>query len=139
MVNRFFKCIIYLLVFFFFLIISLSFFRELNELRKPSSENPEILRFFKYMKAAKDGQDNQDCELIYWSCTSQRSPDESVPMMTTYNEINKLMQARNAKKINESSVDTFAESSTVVKDKDQESKSSTTSTVIDEKSESTSK
>lgn len=78
-------------------------FRELNELRKPSSENPEILRFFKYMKAAKDGQDNQQCELVFSSCVSQRSPDDSVPMMTTYNEINKLVQARNAKKLEESS------------------------------------
>lgn len=73
--------------------------RELNELRRPSSENPEILRFFKYMKAAKDGQDNHECELVYSSCQSQRSPDDSVPMMTTYNEINKLVQARNAKKL----------------------------------------
>lgn len=78
-------------------------FRELNELRKPSSENPEILRFFKYMKAAKDGQDNQECEVIYSACVTQRSPDDSVPMMTTYNEINKLVQARNAKKLVEPS------------------------------------
>lgn len=55
------------------------------------------------MKAAKDGQDNQECELIFSACVSQRSPDDSVPMMTTYNEINKLVQARNAKKLLESS------------------------------------
>lgn len=81
----------------------LYYFRELNELRRPSSENPEILRFFKYMKAAKDGQDNHECELVYSLCQSQRSPDDSVPMMTTYNEINKLVQARNAKSLAESS------------------------------------
>ncbi|XP_022178625.1 uncharacterized protein LOC111039416 [Myzus persicae] len=84
-------------------LVSAQLSRELNELRKPSSENPEILRFFKYMKAAKDGQDNKDCEMIFSSCVSQRSPDDSVPMMTTYNEINKLVQARNAKKLAESS------------------------------------
>ncbi|XP_060880485.1 uncharacterized protein LOC132952262 isoform X2 [Metopolophium dirhodum] len=84
-------------------LVSAQLSRELNELRKPSSENPEILRFFKYMKAAKDGQDNKDCEMIFSSCASQRSPDDSVPMMTTYNEINKLVQARNAKKLAESS------------------------------------
>ncbi|XP_025423208.1 uncharacterized protein LOC112692684 [Sipha flava] len=89
-------------------LISAQLSRELNELRKPSSENPEILRFFKYMKAAKDGQDNQECELIFSSCVSQRSPDDSVPMMTTYNEINKLVQARNAKKLEESSVSSTA-------------------------------
>lgn len=70
----------------------------MNELRKPSSENPEILRFFKYMKAAKDGQDNQVCEMVFSGCVSPRSPDDSVPMMTTFNEINKLVQARHAKK-----------------------------------------
>jgi hypothetical protein len=34
---------------------------ELKELKKPTSDNPEILRFFKYMRAAKDGQDGIDC------------------------------------------------------------------------------
>ena len=38
------------------------FFSELNELRKPTSDNPDILRFFKYMRAAKDGQDGLDCK-----------------------------------------------------------------------------
>ncbi|XP_050066721.1 uncharacterized protein LOC114123365 isoform X2 [Aphis gossypii] len=97
-------------------LISAQLSRELNELRKPSSENPEILRFFKYMKAAKDGQDNKNCEMIFSSCVSQRSPDDSVPMMTTYNEINKLVQARNAKRLMESSTvseDVKSESSTV--------------------------
>lgn len=51
------------------------------------------------MKAAKDGQDNQECEMVFSACVSQRSPDDSVPMMTTYNEINKLVQARNAKRL----------------------------------------
>ncbi|XP_025197335.1 uncharacterized protein LOC112596068 isoform X2 [Melanaphis sacchari] len=107
-------------------LVSAQLSRELNELRKPSSENPEILRFFKYMKAAKDGQDNKNCEMIFSSCVSQRSPDDSVPMMTTYNEINKLVQARNAKKLAESS--TVAE---VVK--------SESSTVVDVESVLTSK
>ncbi|XP_050437096.1 uncharacterized protein LOC126843549 [Adelges cooleyi] len=80
-------------------LVSAQLSRELNELRKPSSENPEILRFFKYMKAAKDGQDGQNCEIVFSNCASQRSPDESVPMMTTYNEINKLVQARHAKQM----------------------------------------
>jgi len=98
--------------------------RELNELRKPSSENPEILRFFKYMKAAKDGQDNKNCEIIFSSCVSQRSPDDSVPMMTTYNEINKLVQARNAKRLTESSTvseDVKSESAIVTDDVKSES------------------
>lgn len=105
-------------------LVSAQLSRELNELRKPSSENPEILRFFKYMKAAKDGQDNKNCEMIFSSCVSQRSPDDSVPMMTTYNEINKLVQARNAKRLTESSTvseDVKSESAIVTDDVKSES------------------
>lgn len=67
--------------------------RELNELRKPSSDNPEILRFFRYMKAAKDGQDNQDCSLVYSTCT-QSDAAQASPMAHTFQDINKLVQAR---------------------------------------------
>jgi len=70
-------------------------FRELNELRKPSTDNPEILRFFRYMKAAKDGQDGADCIQLYPGCSSS-SEHTSVqpPMIKTYHDINKLVQAR---------------------------------------------
>lgn len=69
------------------------FFRELNELRKPSSDNVEILRFFRYMRAAKDGQDGNDCHDIYNKCT--KFIDNDGPgMINTYNDINKLVQAR---------------------------------------------
>ncbi|KAE8740060.1 hypothetical protein FOCC_FOCC014428 [Frankliniella occidentalis] len=67
--------------------------KELNELRKPSSDNPEILRFFRYMKAAKDGQDNQDCTLVYAQCT-QSDATQASPMAHTFQDINKLVQAR---------------------------------------------
>ncbi|XP_026814252.1 uncharacterized protein LOC113554558 [Rhopalosiphum maidis] len=140
-------------------LVSAQLSRELNELRKPSSENPEILRFFKYMKAAKDGQDNKNCEMIFSSCVSQRSPDDSVPMMTTYNEINKLVQARNAKRLAESSTvsenvksessivadDVKFESSTVTEDVKSESSTvsdyvkSESSTIADVESVLTSK
>lgn len=71
----------------------LNLYRELNELRKPSSDNPDILRFFKYMRAAKDGQDMVDCEAAFKECTSLKDSDNPV-MITTYNDINKLVQAR---------------------------------------------
>lgn len=57
------------------------------------------------MKAAKDGQDNQECDYVFPACVSPRSPDDSVPMMTTFNEINKLVQARHAKQVEKSSTD----------------------------------
>ncbi|GLH10662.1 Uncharacterized protein GBIM_15575, partial [Gryllus bimaculatus] len=82
---------------------------ELNELRKPSSDNPEILRFFRYMKAAKDGQDGLDCFALHPGCVvgagaaaatataaGKAEPSElgAPPMLKTYQDINKLVQAR---------------------------------------------
>lgn len=68
-------------------------YRELNELRKPSSDNPEILRFFRYMKAAKDGQDGEQCH-IHNGCPSLQADQPRPAMLTTFNDINKLVQAR---------------------------------------------
>ncbi|VVC93257.1 unnamed protein product [Leptidea sinapis] len=42
-------------------LVSAQLSRELNELRRPVSDNPEILRFFRYMRAARRGQENADC------------------------------------------------------------------------------
>lgn len=70
------------------------YFRELNELRKPTSDNPEILRFFKYMKAAKDGQDGGgDCD-NHGGCPLLTENQPSPALLTTYNDINKLVEAR---------------------------------------------
>ncbi|XP_017771204.1 PREDICTED: uncharacterized protein LOC108558720 isoform X2 [Nicrophorus vespilloides] len=74
-------------------LVSAQLSRELNELRKPASDNPEILRFFKYMKAAKDGQDGEEC-LAHGGCPSLTSHQQSPAMLTTFNDINKLVQAR---------------------------------------------
>ncbi|XP_001660964.2 uncharacterized protein LOC5573637 [Aedes aegypti] len=74
-------------------LISAQLSRELNELRKPTNDNPDILRFFKYMRAAKDGQDGVDCERVHKDCGTYN--DLSNPaMVTTFNDINKLVQAR---------------------------------------------
>lgn len=63
-------------------------------MRKPSSDNPEILRFFRYMKAAKDGQDGNTCDLTYAGCTAKGMENDNPPMVTTFNDINKLVLAR---------------------------------------------
>ncbi|CRK92100.1 CLUMA_CG005660, isoform A [Clunio marinus] len=74
-------------------LVSAQLSRELNELRKPTSDNPDILRFFRYMRSAKDGQDGIDCEIAYKDCLTFN--DMSGPaMINTFNEINKLVQAR---------------------------------------------
>ncbi|XP_053698170.1 uncharacterized protein LOC128745181 [Sabethes cyaneus] len=74
-------------------LISAQLSRELNELRKPTNDNPDIMRFFRYMKAAKDGQDGVDCNRMHKDCITYK--DLSNPaMVTTFNDINKLVQAR---------------------------------------------
>ncbi|XP_025269716.1 uncharacterized protein LOC105254628 isoform X2 [Camponotus floridanus] len=78
-------------------LVSAQLSRELNELRKPSSDNPDVLRFFRYMKAAKDGQDGVKCEEIYAGCANGREdqvPKQNQAMLATYQDINKLVQAR---------------------------------------------
>ena len=68
------------------------YFRELNELKRPTTDNPHILRFFKYMKAAKDGQDGVSCEQTYECNTLENSSNPA--MINTFNDINKLVHAR---------------------------------------------
>lgn len=75
-------------------LVSAQLSRELNELRKPSSDNPEILRFFRYMKAAKDGQDGARCDMVHNNCIAPTTLSDASPMVTTFNDINKLVQAR---------------------------------------------
>ncbi|XP_018332523.1 uncharacterized protein LOC108742017 [Agrilus planipennis] len=74
-------------------LVSAQLSRELNELRKPSSDNPEILRFFRYMKAARNGQDGEEC-LAHVGCPALMGSETKPALITTYNEINKLVQAR---------------------------------------------
>ncbi|XP_016993447.1 uncharacterized protein Osi24 [Drosophila takahashii] len=74
-------------------LVSAQLSRELNELRKPTSDNPDILRFFKYMRAAKDGQDGIDCDESFAKCKELKD-FENPAMLSTYNDINKLVQAR---------------------------------------------
>ncbi|XP_017082334.1 uncharacterized protein LOC108115407 [Drosophila eugracilis] len=74
-------------------LVSAQLSRELNELRKPTSDNPDILRFFKYMRAAKDGQDGIDCDETFAKCKELKD-FENPAMLSTYNDINKLVQAR---------------------------------------------
>ncbi|KAL7729421.1 hypothetical protein ACLKA6_008984 [Drosophila palustris] len=74
-------------------LVSAQLSRELNELRKPTSDNPDILRFFKYMRAAKDGQDGIDCEQSFVKCKEFKD-FENPAMLSSYNDINKLVQAR---------------------------------------------
>ena len=70
---------------------------DLNDLRKPNADNPDVLRFFHYLKAAKDGQDGQKCQDIYASCETLNEDQvlkQNQAMLATYQDIDKLVHAR---------------------------------------------
>ncbi|KAF9799418.1 hypothetical protein SFRURICE_003115 [Spodoptera frugiperda] len=77
-------------------LVSAQLSRELNELRRPVSDNPEILRFFKYMKAARRGQETSDCMYAYPTCTANAPKTHT--MIAAYHDINKLVTARKLQK-----------------------------------------
>ncbi|KAG6459416.1 uncharacterized protein LOC115449453 [Manduca sexta] len=73
-------------------LVSAQLSRELNELRRPVSDNPEILRFFRYMRAARRGQEGADCMRSHPGCSSNAAPAHT--MIAAYHDINKLVTAR---------------------------------------------
>ncbi|KOB69066.1 Uncharacterized protein OBRU01_17309, partial [Operophtera brumata] len=56
------------------------------------SDNPEILRFFRYMRAARRGQESMDCMTAFPACSSNAGPAHT--MIAAYHDINKLVTAR---------------------------------------------
>ncbi|CAG9569478.1 unnamed protein product [Danaus chrysippus] len=72
-------------------LVSAQLSRELNELRRPVSDNPEILRFFRYMRAARRGQEGTDCVSEHAACATA-APSHT--MISAYHDINKLVTAR---------------------------------------------
>ncbi|XP_059050504.1 uncharacterized protein LOC131845456 [Achroia grisella] len=76
-------------------LISAQLSRELNELRRPVSDNPEILRFFRYMRAARRGQEGVDCMRAHPACSANAAPAHT--MIAAYHDINKLVTARKIK------------------------------------------
>ncbi|XP_028176423.1 uncharacterized protein LOC114364453 isoform X1 [Ostrinia furnacalis] len=76
-------------------LVSAQLSRELNELRRPVSDNPEILRFFRYMRAARRGQEGADCTRAHPACSANTAPAHT--MIAAYHDINKLVTARKLK------------------------------------------
>ncbi|KAJ6637523.1 hypothetical protein Bhyg_10254 [Pseudolycoriella hygida] len=48
--------------------ISAELSRDTAELRRPDSTNPAVIRFYRYVQAARDGQDQKDCQEFYKLC-----------------------------------------------------------------------
>ncbi|XP_049288062.1 uncharacterized protein LOC125766294 isoform X1 [Anopheles funestus] len=49
--------------------VSAELSRDASELQKPTSTNAAVVRFYRYVQAARDGQDQRDCQRIYSQCT----------------------------------------------------------------------
>ncbi|XP_070505972.1 uncharacterized protein Osi17 [Chironomus tepperi] len=45
--------------------VSAELSRDSTELQRPTSTNPAVYRFYKYVQAARDGQDQRDCHIMY--------------------------------------------------------------------------
>ncbi|KAG4068746.1 hypothetical protein HA402_002437 [Bradysia odoriphaga] len=48
--------------------ISAELSRDTSELRRPDSTNPAVVRFYRYVQAARDGQDQKDCQEFFKLC-----------------------------------------------------------------------
>lgn len=44
-------------------------YRDASELKRAPNPNVAMARFYKYIQAARDGQDHRDCLSIYNQCT----------------------------------------------------------------------
>lgn len=52
-----------------------------------------ILRFFRYLKAARDGQDGVDCLARYSQCAQDTTSLSHKPIISTYQKVSRLMDA----------------------------------------------
>ncbi|XP_034254699.1 uncharacterized protein LOC117653249 [Thrips palmi] len=50
-------------------LVSAELSRDPTELQKPSSLNSAVVRFYRYVQAARDGQNAKDCLTLYPACT----------------------------------------------------------------------
>lgn len=41
------------------------FYSDSSELQRPVQSNPAVVRFYKYVQAARDGQEQRECSDIY--------------------------------------------------------------------------
>ena len=49
----------------------MSICRDSAELQRPVQSNPAVVRFYKYVQSARDGQDQRDCLGLYSQCNIQ--------------------------------------------------------------------
>ncbi|KAK4875571.1 hypothetical protein RN001_011993 [Aquatica leii] len=50
-------------------LVSAQLSRDSSELQKPTSTNTAVIRFYRYVQAARDGQDKRECLRLYPACS----------------------------------------------------------------------
>lgn len=50
------------------ILMTFSLSRDASELQKPTTTNVAVVRFYRYVQAAREGQDQRDCLRIYQNC-----------------------------------------------------------------------
>lgn len=69
------------------------FSRKLEELQRPKVSDERILRFFRYLKAAKEGQDGSDCQAKYPECLVDTTTLSHQPIMKAFEKVSILRNA----------------------------------------------
>ncbi|CAL4068858.1 unnamed protein product, partial [Meganyctiphanes norvegica] len=66
---------------------------KLEELQKPKVSDERILRFFRYLKAAREGQDGNECLSRYPSCPTDTTRLSHKPTFNAFHKVELLMNA----------------------------------------------
>ncbi|CAG7714115.1 unnamed protein product [Allacma fusca] len=74
-------------------LLSAQLSKHQSELKRPSSTSPKVLRYFKYMKAAKDGQGSGNCIELYPRCSKDTEKPSNLPMVKTFQQLTELMES----------------------------------------------
>ena len=65
--------------------------RTLDELKKPQVADERILRFFRYLQAARTGQDGGDCLQKYPTCAQDTTKLSHKPIIDAFYKVSDLM------------------------------------------------
>ncbi|XP_018022727.1 uncharacterized protein LOC108678769 [Hyalella azteca] len=67
----------------------------LEELQKPQVADERILRFFRYLQAARTGQDGGDCQIKYSQCAQDTTRLAHKPILDAFHKVSGLMSHEN--------------------------------------------
>ncbi|XP_076054416.1 uncharacterized protein LOC143033101 [Oratosquilla oratoria] len=67
---------------------------RIEDLTRPKTSDENLLRYFRYLKAAKNGQDDDICNEIYSECSQDTTLLTHQPIMNAYRTVSLLMDNR---------------------------------------------